>query len=168
MNSQNDWDISARAPACNECGSEFVDLQPCHTALRFEPDGYRRIDLCGNCFRERPEGGDDVRGYWKSVYRTPPPPRKKVSREDVESLLRALVEKGDPASGPMIYVLAVMLERKRILIERSVQRRPDGKRLYVYEHRRDGDTFLVADPELRIDAIDGLEREVAEKLRNPS
>ncbi len=164
MTSQTDWNIRSRAAACQSCGQAFVDQQPCHTFLSFDPDGYRRIDLCETCLQQS-KPAQDVHSSWKGVYQVPPPPsQRQANKEDVETLLRRLVEEQDPAHAPMIFVLAVMLERKRILIERTINIRPDGIRQYVYEHRKTGDTFIVNDPDLQLDNIDELEEQVAAQL----
>lgn len=168
MTATTEWNIQSRAPVCQACDERFVDQQPCHTLLRFEATGYHRTDLCEPCFRKMPSD-DGIHSSWKGVYQAPPPPTHKTARkEDVETLLRRLVEENDPAHIPMIFVLAVMLERKRILVERAVHDEPEGRRQYVYEHRKSGDTFVVIDPELQIDRIDDLEEQVANQLAQTS
>lgn len=164
MNANVDWNIRSRAVACHACHAEFVDLQPCHTLLQSTRSGYERIDLCAHCFGKQPLA-NGLQGSWKGVYRVPPPPaRRSARKEDIETLLRRLVEQHDPVRIPMVFVLAVMLERKRILIERALLTRPDGIRQYVYEHRKTGETFIVIDPELRMDDIGELEQDVARQL----
>ncbi len=164
MNANSEWNIQSRAPACQACGERFIDRQPCHTLLRFVDAGYQRTDLCEKCFPNHTTA-DGIHSSWKGIYQAPPPPSQKTARkEDVETLLRRLVEEKDPANIQIIFVLSVMLERKRILVERAVHTEPDGSRQYVYEHRKSGDTFIVADPELQLDRIDGLEEQVAYQL----
>ena len=81
-----------------------------------------------------------------------------------EALLRRLVEEDDPANAGVVYILAVMLERKRQLVERDAKARPEGGILRVYEHRASGDTFVILDPQLRLDAIADVQRRVIELL----
>jgi hypothetical protein len=45
-----------------------------------------------------------------------------------------------------------------------VQKRDDGTMLRVYEHRRTGDSFVVADPRLRLDQLEQVQREVIDML----
>ena len=69
----------------------------------------------------------------------------------------------------MIYILALMLERKRLL--RPMEPRPDGAgggKLLVYEHVRTGETFVVADPGLRLDQVAEVQQEVAALLKTAS
>ena len=53
-----------------------------------------------------------------------------------------------------------MLERKRILKvkEQIVTRRP---RVFIYEQPRTGDVFTIADPNLRLDQLEDVQRDVA-------
>jgi hypothetical protein len=102
---------------------------------------------------------------WKGVFRMPPPPPEEpLKKETAESLLRKLIEDGEQSRAGVIYILAVMLERKRVLTEKDVQKRPDGVWIRVYEHRRTAETFLVRDPRLRLDELDTVQREVMELL----
>ena len=64
----------------------------------------------------------------------------------------------------VIYILAVMLERKRILVERDIQTKDDGTTIRVYEHRQSGETFLIPEPYLRLDQLEHVQTEVVEML----
>ncbi len=164
MNANTDWNLQSRAAGCHACECTFIDKQICHTLLRFNADGYERIDLCEACFERQP-ADDDVHSSWKGIFQVPPPPTQRTARkEDVETLLRRLIDEQDPDKRPMIFVLAVILERKRILIERAVHTRPDGLRQSIYEHRKTGETLVVTDPELQIDDLGELEEQVANQL----
>ena len=90
----------------------------------------------------------------------PPPPEEALKKETAESLLRQLIEKEDPAHANTIYILAVMLERRRILVERDVQIREDGSKLRVYEHKKTGEMFLILDPELKLAELELVQEEV--------
>jgi hypothetical protein len=62
-------------------------------------------------------------------------------------------------------VLAVMLERKRVLKQIKTEHAGD-ERLLVYEHTATGDVFIVPDPKLRLDEIENVQNEVSTLLRN--
>jgi hypothetical protein len=56
-----------------------------------------------------------------------------------------------------------MLERKRILKVKE-QVRPEGQRLFIYEHTKSGDLFTIPDQNLQLnhlDAMEAVQREVA-------
>ncbi|MGQ9661733.1 MAG: hypothetical protein ACUVWX_05250 [Kiritimatiellia bacterium] len=82
----------------------------------------------------------------------------------MEELLRRLITNQTEEKVPVIYVLAVMLERKRILVERDVRETEAGLLVRVYEHRKTGETFLVCDPGLQLTQLEEVQRQVAEML----
>jgi hypothetical protein len=75
-------------------------------------------------------------------------------------MLRRLLESNDPAHVNTRYLLAVMLERKRILRPQpSVE-----KGILVYEHARTGETFLIVDPALSLSDLVAVQEEVSALL----
>ena len=61
------------------------------------------------------------------------------------------------------YILAAKLERQRILkVKEQFQR--EGRRFFVYEHARTAEIFTIADPELQLNQLDQVQREVAALL----
>jgi hypothetical protein len=102
---------------------------------------------------------------WKAVFHPPPPPPEApLKKETAESLLRSLIEKNEPARKNVIFILAVMLERQRLLVERDVKTIEDGSTVRVYEHRKTGDTFLVTDPHLDLNQLEHVQEEVIAML----
>tara|TARA_B100000809_G_C15085216_1_gene511185 strand:+ start:327 stop:923 length:597 start_codon:yes stop_codon:yes gene_type:complete len=160
-----EWQIKSRNDGCDGCQVGFVDQQAYYTVLRFGEKGYTRRDLCESC-REKADDDAQVISSWKGIYRVSRPPRKstRLTTDAMEQLLREHMEIEEEANTSMIYLLAVMLERKRVLIEREVNR-DDARKVRVYEHRQSGETFLVRDPELRLDELEDVRREVLATLR---
>ncbi|MBI4027801.1 MAG: hypothetical protein HY360_22640 [Verrucomicrobia bacterium] len=107
-----------------------------------------------------------VISYWQGIYEPPePPPPDPLPKEDAESLLRRMIERNNPAEMEAKYILAVMLERKRILRHRETQK--DGGKRLVYEHLRTGEVFIITDPQLRLDRLEEMQQRVVAML-NPS
>ena len=53
-----------------------------------------------------------------------------------------------------------MLERKRLLkVKEQFQR--DGQRIFVYEQPKTGDIFTIADPNLHLNQLEAVQRDVA-------
>jgi hypothetical protein len=63
-----------------------------------------------------------------------------------------------------VYVLAVMLERSKILVERDAKEQPDRTIIRVYEHRRTGESFIVLDPRIRLENLGNVQNEVVALL----
>ena len=152
-----DWDIKSRSAVCSTCSAPFQEV---YSALVRNEEGYTRIDYCENCRQHEAESPDPY-SNWQGVFRKPPPePEELLKKETAESLLRRFIEKEDESKKNVVYILAVMLERKRILVERDVQIRADGTKTLVYEHRKTGESFVVFDPRLELDQLDHVEEEV--------
>ena len=158
-----EWDIQSRADSCTNCQKAFVDEETYHTLLRMEASGYQRRDLCGPCYANAPRDG--VLSYWQGEYKVPAPPAPEpIHKETAETLLRKLVESSDPAHAAARYILAVMLERKRILKHRDTVREQNGDELLVYEHAATGESFTIPDPHLRLDQLAQVQEEIAAVL----
>lgn len=157
---QNDWDIKARGHHCAKSGREFADGEFFYTLLFREAEGFRREDLSEEAWKER---NDNIQpfSFWRSKYEPPPPPAPEpLKKDDAESLLRSLLASGDPATANAAYILALMLERKRMLV--SVE--SSDPELLVYTHAATGETIVVRNPALSLDQIPEVQREVSQLL----
>jgi hypothetical protein len=164
-----EWNIQSRGHGCEACGKSFADKEPYHTLLFDEKAGLRRSDVCVACWQSKFNDGakenKDFMSHWQGVYEAPPPPTEAIQKETAETLLRKLIEKNDPQYAPAGYILAVMLERKRILKVKEQFVR-DGQRIFVYEHPKTGDIFTIADPDLHLDQLQQVQHDVANLLEH--
>lgn len=160
----NEWNIQSRAHACEACAQPFADQQTYHTLLLDEPPDLRRSDICEPCWQKQFAGDATSRvgfiSHWQGIFEVPPPAVDAIQKETAETILRKLIEQNDPRYAPAAYILAVMLERKRILkVKEQITR--DGQRVFVYEQPKTGDIFTIADPNLRLDQLEAVQRDVA-------
>jgi hypothetical protein len=166
----NDWNIQSRASACESCAQPFADQQALHTLLFDEhAESLRRMDICEACWQGQfSDGARERKGFishWQSIYEAPAPATDAIHKDTAETLLRKLIEQNDPRYAPAGYILAVMLERKRVLkVKEEIAR--EGKRVFVYEQPRTGDVFTIADPALRLDQLEEVQRDVAQLLEH--
>lgn len=164
-----EWNIQSRAHACGACGTHFTDKETYHTLLFDEKADFQRSDICQGCWqRQFSEGARERKGfisYWHGVYHAPAPPNEAIQKENAESLLRKLIELNDPQYIPTAYILAVMLERKRLLkIKEQLVR--DGRRVFIYEQPTSGDIFTIVDPNLQLNQLESVQRDVAALLEH--
>jgi len=168
----NEWNIQARSHVCQSCEKPFADGEQCQTLLLEERHQYLRMDVCKQCWdTQYGEGTADRKGFisqWQSIYHPPPAaPPEAIRRETAEELLRKLIAAGQPKDGPVCFILAVMLERKRILkVKEQFQR--DGARVFIYEQPRTGDVFTITDPDLRLDQLEEVQRDISLLLNPPA
>jgi hypothetical protein len=164
-----DWNIQSRAHACEACGKAFADKETYHTLLFDERADFRRSDICQACWQKQfSDGARDRKGfvsYWHGVYHAPPPPTEAIQKATAESLLRKLIEMNDPRYIPAGFILAVMLERKRILkVKEQLVR--DGLRVFIYEQPKTGDLFTIVDPNLQLNQLEAVQHDVAALLEH--
>jgi hypothetical protein len=170
---QQDWSIQTRAHHCATTGRTFEEGEHFYTLLFEEKNGYRREDLSEEAYRERPADAPQPFSFWRTKYTPPPPPESEpIGKQTAEDLLRAYMAEqasgGDyPDAGKKAsarYLLAVMLERKRILKEVETKRGEDGVLVRVYEHAKTGEVFVIPDPELKLDHLEEVQAEVGALL----
>lgn len=164
----NEWNIQSRAHGCESCARAFVDRQPYHTVLSDEKSDFRRQDVCNDCWQAKFSDARVHAGFiscWQGIYEAPTPVIEAVNKETAETLLRKLIEQNDPSHGPATYILAVMLERKRILKVREQVVR-EGRRTFIYEQPKTGDVFTITDPDLHLDQLEEVQRDVASLLEH--
>ncbi len=155
-----DWDIKPRGKECAACHQFYADRQAYYARLQFGKDGYERADFCEACWAQEAQAQTNY-SMWKGIYRLPPvEPDRTIKRETAETLLRQLIAENNPARRQVIYILCVMLERQRLLVEREVRSEPNGERLVVYEHRKTGESFVITDPQLKLTDLDQVQQEV--------
>ncbi len=155
---EESWQIKRRSDLCAGTNEPFADKEEIMTRLLFKDGEYVREDYKLAWWNEhKPDHGLSA---WKGVFHVPPPPTEVVKKENAETLLRKMVAKEDADDTNAIYILAVMLERKKILAEKEVQTREDKVKILVYEHKKTGETFLVIDPELKLAEIEKVQEEV--------
>lgn len=164
----NEWNIQSRGHACLSCHTAFTDKQVYHTILFDEKRDFLRTDVCQKCWDAQFTESRDRKGFiscWHGEYAAPPPQVEAIKKGDAEALLRKLVEVNDPKHAAASYILAVMLERKRILKVKE-QIRAEGKRIFIYEQPKTGDVFTIPDPDLQLNQLEEVQRDVAQLLEH--
>ena len=161
----NDWPIKHRADACARTGRAFAPGEQFYTLLFREGEGFRREDLSQEAWTARNE---NIRpfSFWKTRYEPPPAaPPEALGKENAEDILRRLLAGNDPSHANACYVLAVMLERKRVL--KQIKTDQSGDRpVLISEHGKTGDVFIVPDVRLHLDELEQVQSEVSQLLKN--
>ncbi len=160
-----EWNIRSRGHVCSVCQQPLVDKVPIVSVLKETPSGYERLDCHPECWKTFARDWQPF-SQWDGVYLKPVKEEKKepLRKEDAGELLRQLVTLDDPAMKNVVYVLAVMLERSRILVERDQKELEDGTIRRVYEDRKQGDTFVILDPRIRLENLAEVQAQVVALL----
>lgn len=162
------WSIKSRAHVCAVTEEHFKDGESFYTAIFPDPEssGYLRKDFSVGAWEKLENNTDVPFSFWKSTYRAPVKEDKvEVTDESPEALLRRLIEEDEEHTENARYILAVMLERKKQLVEADSQHTPTGI-IRIYEQRKTGDVFIVKDPNIPLSEIEKVQEEVSMLLES--
>lgn len=163
-----DWKIRSTSARCEVTGEAFHDGEEFYTCIfeDLESDGFLRRDYSVAAWSEIRKNPDPAPfSFWKSVYKAPEKAEvdRRVESTSVEGMLRRFIEEDDPVTENARYILALMLERKKSLLPTDAKE-TETRTLLFYEHAESGDVFIVADPGLRLDEVESVQREVVDLL----
>ena len=162
------WSIKSRAHACSVTEQKFTDGQLFFTAIFPDPEtsGYLRKDFNEEAWKDRGADAPKPFSFWSSTYHVPVKEDEvTVTDESPEDLLRRLIEEDEEYTENVRYILAIMLERKKQLVEADSQPTPTGI-IRIYEHRKSGDVFIVKDPNIPLAEVESIQDEVFELLEH--
>lgn len=160
---QQNWSIRSRAHECALTGRPFEDGESFHTAIYFDPqeNGYVRRDISTDAWSQELETRKPI-ASWKTVYQKVVVEAKPeiAPKESAQELLQRFIEEGDPKTENARYILALMLERKRQIVQ-TAEKEVDGAKMLFYENKKTGEIFIVRDPELKLEEVAQIQEEVA-------
>jgi hypothetical protein len=164
---QESWHVRNRSRECSITQTPFTEGQPIVTALFPDPEssGYIRKDFCETAWAERTPEDEAPFSSWRTKFLPTPANDNQpvVTKQSAEELLKELVEDDLEHTENTRYILAVMLERQKILRETDTQPTASGI-LRIYEHRKTGEVFIVKDPNIPLDQVEKIQLEVMELL----
>lgn len=157
------WSIRSRSHHCALSERPFIEGETFHTAIYFDTKtgDYLRRDVGLDSWKQELSERKPI-AYWKTLYSPTITEQKPevTSKESAMALLQRFIEEGDPSTENARYILALMLERKRIL-SNTATKEVDGQRMLFYENKKTGEVFIVRDPELLLNELASLQDEVA-------
>jgi len=162
------WHVRSRSRECAVTRRAFTDGETIVTALYPDPEssGYVRRDFSLQAWDQLPEDVEPAFSFWKTSFSAPASDsdteEEKLSPEEI---LRRLVDEDEDHTENTRYILAVMLERRKLLRETDQQRAANGI-LRVYEHRKTGEVFLIRDPDIPLSQVEAMQGEVIMLLEN--
>jgi hypothetical protein len=167
---QESWHVRNRSRECSITQTPFTEGQPIVTALFPDPEssGYVRKDFCEEAWAQRLTEDEVPFSSWRTKFlpTLSNDTQPIVTKQSAEDLLKQLVEDDLEHTENTRYILAVMLERQKILRETDTQPTASGI-LRIYEHRKTGEIFIVKDPNIPLDEVEKIQIEVMELLSPP-
>lgn len=161
------WSIKARAHKCSITGRKFQLGELFHTAIFPHPEesGYLRMDFCDEAWNDREDQFKTPFSFWQSHYEPPVAEVKVevVTKESAEEILSRLIEEDAEHTENARYILALMLERKKLLIETDTQQTPTST-LRIYQHRHSKEIYIIRDPNISLNQLESIQTEVSDLL----
>jgi hypothetical protein len=134
---QQTWNIKSRAHECARTTRAFEVGESFFTAIYFDTESgeFVRRDVSVDAWQEEIAERTPL-ASWRTVYEKPeaaPPKPEFATKEGPEGLLRRLIDEDQEHTEHARYILALMLERKKLLAPRetkhtSAARRPPNLR----------------------------------------
>jgi len=161
-----DWKIDKGAAACLACGRGFSPGEEFFSGLEETgaEEEFARRDFCPACWAKGPR---PFFSHWRTKRPAGQGEVTFVERASLEECFRSLWESGEGAKRPkLLYVLALLLVRRKVFRLEEVEREGLGLRLKL---KRVGSTerFTVDDPRLGLTEVDALLGEVGGLFAGP-
>ena len=158
------WSIKKSAASCFSSGYNFKDNDVVISQIILQDGEYIRRDFCEN---NKPENVNEI-SVWKTLYTSPILKEELIKKEGVEGLFRNFIQLDAENNEKIIFILAVMLERKKVLKEQEINESDNGGKIRIYAHRETNEIFLIKDPNLQLNDLELLKDEIAVLLGGKS
>ncbi len=156
-----EWNIKPRSETCQVTGKPFQGGEIFHTALFQGEEELERRDFSAEAWERRSPEPAPL-SSWQSVFKeTPPEGEQTVDPGDAEAVLRHLLAGQDPSHAKTCLLLALLLERKRVLKLRERIQSDFGRSL-VYEHVESQETVVVPDMDFHLSELAQLVQQLEE------
>tara|TARA_B100000927_G_scaffold276669_1_gene257656 strand:- start:892 stop:1395 length:504 start_codon:yes stop_codon:yes gene_type:complete len=155
------WNINKISNSCYKSNDLFDDNETVISELVFENGILERRDYKYQCFN----ANNQSLSSWKTIFKLPKPKEEIIKKDSIEDLLRKKISLESNDSINIIFILAIMLERKKILIEKSFFFDDDNKKIRIYEHKKTNESFTIIDPQLSLNEIEPLKAEVYDLIK---
>lgn len=166
---QQVWNLKSRAHFCVRTGRKFEVGESFYTAIYLSPTQageFERRDVCQDAWAEELDERSPF-SYWMSEYlppaQNPAVKEEVVTKERPEDLLLRLILENEERTENARYILALMLERKKMLVPKGVQQTEEG-RFLIYELKSSKEVILLRDPQLKLAELAMVQEEVAQLL----
>ncbi len=155
-----EYRIRKRAQECAASGEAFAHGDVVVSAVYEDPEeGFLRKDIHERRFAD----AEPPFSHWKTVFLVEEEDSRKLDFDVALQFLRDLLTKADPEREGLVYVLTLLLSRKRRVKLKDTQSLPDGELLsVVVPGDEDDDEIKIRAPRLSEEQADALQAELAE------
>ncbi len=155
------WNISKISNSCYKSDELFDDNEIVISELVYEKGILERRDYKDQFF----DANNQSLSSWKTIFKLQKPNQEIIKKDSIEDLLRKKISLESDDSINIIFILAIMLERKKVLMEKSFFFDNDNKKIRIYEHKKTNESFTIIDPQLSLNEIEPLKEEVYDLIK---
>lgn len=155
------WNISKISNSCYKSDELFDDNEIVISELVYEKGILERRDYKDQFF----DANNQSLSSWKTIFKLQKPNEEIIKKDSIEDLLRKKISLESDDSINIIFILAIMLERKKVLMEKSFFFDNDNKKIRIYEHKKTNESFTIIDPQLSLNEIEPLKEEVYDLIK---
>jgi hypothetical protein len=154
--------LDRRSGACHACDRQFTGGETIVSAIfRAEGDeAFSRRDLCAECFEK-----SEVEPYsvWRGTQPLPVEEKHRVDFDLARRFLSRLIADAEEGREGLVYVLVLLLGRKRRVKVLETRRGPTGERLVVSVPGDEEDAVVeVAAPTITAESAERIQAQLAE------
>ncbi len=161
-----DYKISRSTRTCIACEKQFNEGEEYFAAIFEGPEQFLRKEFCAACWagdtgREAAEGSYS---HWK--VRVPEKPAERKHKLDVRAastFFRRLAGSDEPHKRDFAYLLALLLMRKKVLVQRETTRNGE-KDFMVLRFRGEDEDYRTEDPHLPAEALERVKDDLGSLL----
>ena len=146
--SADDWDRRTGLPqgVCVACGVKMAAGDAYVACLSFKDGAMVREDRCETCGKGAPAEG--LLGVWRGKTAVPKgPASRRLDFDTLAELFPRLDGRDDDSSKRLLWITALLLLRKKILLQ-SARETVDGAEVLTVKFRHDDRIFRVRDPQM--------------------
>lgn len=173
MNRFVKFEIPRRSLCCTLCQTKWTPHRDCYSLIFEESDRYwLRKDICDECWRQAEnkssliEDKPDTYFLWRSKILPQPKKIKNPSNasEKIFELFHTALSGDHDQTQAEAFILALLLKRKKKLIERKEIKHSTGKSYILFEDAETQETYSV--PKVGLDRLEvhKIQEQIKRKL----
>lgn len=157
---RRDWEEYIKKPGfCSRCKKEFAESEEYYAVLLERGEEFVRYDFCLNCWSSELEA--ESFSFWRGrIPQKDRPAKVFVDNNILMDLFREIVAKEDEGKAGFLFVLSLMLMRKRLLRIVSTSYDESGRELWTVRLQGDDNEYRLVNPELTDEDIERIKEDM--------
>jgi hypothetical protein len=133
---------------CGHCQRPITPGEKFTAALRENPQGFERLDLCSDCKPSFDPAG--LLCFWQTIMPAAAEQKKNLLVDDevLCTLFERLGDATEPVKQQFRFVLGLILMRKRLVVYENTRHDPDNRDVWLVHLKGSQSTLELVDPKL--------------------